>query len=63
MEFLNELKSRSELLYYFGWICLLFAGGCLILTKTSSTQVAGVNAWFKPFKFAVSTFFYAWAMA
>jgi hypothetical protein len=62
-EFLSELKSRSELLYYFGWICLLFAVGCLILTKTSSIQVAGVNAWFKPFKFAASTFFYAWAMA
>lgn len=63
MEFLNDLKSRSELLYYFGWICLLFAVVCLILTKTSSIQVAGVNAWFKLFKFAASTFFYAWAMA
>jgi hypothetical protein len=33
------------------------------MTKVSSLQVYGVNAWFKPFKFAFSTFTFAWAMA
>jgi hypothetical protein len=34
-----------------------------ILSKTTTTQVYGVNAWLKPFKFALSTFLFAWAMA
>jgi hypothetical protein len=61
--FLETLKSRNETLYYFGLICLVFAIFCLIMTKVSSTQVYNVNAWYKPFKFALSTTLYAWAMA
>jgi len=34
-----------------------------ILSKTTATQVYGVNSWLKPFKFALSTFLFAWAMA
>ena len=29
----------------------------------SNTQVYNVNAWYKPFKFAFSTFLFSWAMA
>ena len=61
--FLNELKSRNETLFYFGILCLVFSIISLILTKTSTTQVYGVNAWFKPFKFSISTFLFVWAMA
>lgn len=61
--FIEILKSRNEVLFYFGLINLVSALVFLILTQTSHTQVAGVNAWFKPFKFALSTFFYAWSMA
>ncbi|MFZ1635591.1 MAG: hypothetical protein WAT43_17015, partial [Chitinophagales bacterium] len=32
-------------------------------TRTTKTKVLNVNAWYKPFKFAFSTFLYAWAMA
>ncbi|MBK8345602.1 MAG: hypothetical protein IPL12_21345 [Bacteroidetes bacterium] len=35
----------------------------LVLTRTTKTKVLNVNAWYKPFKFAFSTFLYAWAMA
>lgn len=35
----------------------------LILTRFSSTQVDNVSAWYKPFKFAFSTFLFSWAMA
>jgi hypothetical protein len=35
----------------------------LILTKTTHTTVYGVNAYYKPFKFAFSTFLFAWTMA
>jgi hypothetical protein len=61
--FLQELKTRNETLFYFGLLCLGIAMVFLILTKTTTTQVYGVNAWYKPFKFAFSTFLFAWAMA
>lgn len=61
--FINELKSRNETLFYFSLICFVFSILFFALTKTSSTQVFNVSAWYKPFKFAFSTFLYAWAMA
>lgn len=63
MTFITNLKERNEALYYFGLICLVFAILCLILSKFSSAQVYNVSAWYKPFKFAFSTFLYVWAMA
>ena len=61
--FFQELKVRNETLFYFGLICLLSSILFLILAKTTSTQVYGVNAWYKPFKFAFSTLTFVWAMA
>lgn len=61
--FINILKERNEALFYFGLICLLFSFFFLVLTRISNTQVFNVSAWYKPFKFAFSTFLYAWAMA
>jgi hypothetical protein len=61
--FIQELKSRNETLFYFGLICLLFSVLFFFFFKTSQTQVFNVSAWYKPFKFAFSTFLYAWAMA
>jgi hypothetical protein len=61
--FLQQLKEKNEILFYFGLLCLILSVLFLILTKTTSVQVYGVNAWFKPFKFAFSTFTFAWAMA
>jgi hypothetical protein len=63
LDFLHQLKHRNETLYYFGIICLVFSILFLILAKTTSTQVFGVNAWYKPFKFAFSTLAFSWAMA
>ena len=61
--FIRELKVRNEHLFYFGWLCIFLSIACIVLTKTTSTQVHGVNAWFKPFKFAVSIGLYSWTMA
>ena len=61
--FVNELKDRNEYLFYFGLLCVILSIICIVLTKTTPTQVHGVNAWFKPFKFAVSIGLYAWTMA
>ena len=61
--FIKELKIRNEYLFYFGLLCVIISIVCLVLTKTASTEVHGVNAWFKPFKFAVSIGLFSWTMA
>jgi len=63
MSFIETLKYRNEPLFYFGSICLVLATIFLLLTKTSSLEVTGANAWIKPFKFAFSIMLYSWSMA
>jgi hypothetical protein len=63
IDFLYHLKQRNETLFYYGFICLILSLAFLLLTKVTTTQVYNVNAWYKPFKFALSTFLFAWAMA
>jgi hypothetical protein len=63
IDFLYHLKHRNKTLFYYGLICLILSLVFLLLTKVTTTQVYNVNAWFKPFKFAFSTFLFAWAMA
>jgi len=60
---IQELKLRNEHLFYFGVFCLILSIVCIILTKITAIQVHGVNAWFKPFKFAVSIGLFSWTMA
>ena len=60
---IKEMKVRNEHLFYFGLLCVFISIICVILTKTTSTEVHGVNAWFKPFKFAISIGLFAWTMA
>ena len=63
IDFLHHLKQRNETLYYYGLLCLVLSLVFIVLTKITTTQVYNVNAWYKPFKFAFSTFLFAWAMA
>jgi hypothetical protein len=63
MQFLQELKFRNEGLYYFGLVCLIASLAFLVLSKFSNTKVFNVSAYYKPFKFAFSTFLFSWAMA
>lgn len=63
MQFIHQLKFKNEALFYFGLACLIFSVLCLVLSKLTTTQVYNISAWYKPFKFAFSTFLYAWAMA
>ena len=62
MNFLNELKRRNPVLYYFGWI--YFAGGiiCILLTQTTDIVVLGINAFIKPTKFFLSIWIFCWTM-
>jgi hypothetical protein len=63
ISFIQELKFRNEHLFYFGLFCLILSIVCIVLTKLTTTQVHGVNAWFKPLKFAISIGFFSWTMA
>ena len=63
IDFIQQIKLRNETLFYFGLVCLLLSVVFLLLTKITTVQVYHVNAWYKPFKFAFSTFLFAWAMA
>ena len=63
ISFIQELKFRNEHLFHFGLFCLILSIVFIVLTKTTSTEVHGVNAWFKPFKFAVSIGLFSWTMA
>lgn len=63
MQFIHQLKFKNEALFYFGLVCLILSILFLALSKLTNTQVYNVSAWYKPFKFAFSTFLYAWAMA
>ena len=62
MDFIQELRLRNEALFWFGLVCLVFSLVCLLLTQLTTTQIFNVSAWIKPFKFAFSTFLFAWAM-
>lgn len=63
IDFIQQLKHRNEALFYYGLLCLALSVIFIVLTKYTNTQVHNVNAWYKPFKFAFSTFLFAWAMA
>jgi hypothetical protein len=54
LNFIKELKIRNESLFYFGLFCLSLSIIFIVFIKLTTTQIHEVNAWFKPFKFAVS---------
>jgi hypothetical protein len=62
IHFIIALRDRNDVLFYFGTICFVLALVFFMLTKTTGVQVHGVNAWFKPFKFAMSLGIYSWTM-
>jgi hypothetical protein len=63
ISFIQDLKFRNEHLFYFGACCLILSIVCIVLTKTTTLQVQHLNAWFKPFKFAISIGLFSWTMA
>lgn len=60
--FFDVLRSRNEVLYYLGLVCLVAALLCIVLIRVTNTDVMGVNAWYKPLKFFVSTAIFVWSM-
>jgi hypothetical protein len=62
LSFLQILKIRNGPLYYFGWACIIAAAACIVMLLVSNTQVLGINAWIKPFKFFISSAIFVWTM-
>ncbi len=62
MNFLNELRRRNPLLYWFGWYNLLVGIICLLLIFFDDTQLLGVSRWVKPMKFFLSVALMVWTM-
>jgi hypothetical protein len=62
LHFFEQLKERNEPLYYFGFVCLILGILFLGISFFSTVKVANSNAWFKPFKFAISIAAYSWTM-
>lgn len=60
--FLSQLKARNAALYYFGMVNLFCAVVCLVLSQATHVEVLGVNAFFKPAKFFLSTTIFVWTM-
>jgi hypothetical protein len=63
MEFIFELKSRNELLFYFGTANLLIAIVLAVVSFVAPIELSGTNAWYKPIKFGLSIGIYALTMA
>jgi hypothetical protein len=63
METFKNLIHRQEILFWFGLTNLILALVFIWLSQRMQMEVAGANAWFKPIKFALSIWIYAWTMA
>ncbi|MEO9870720.1 hypothetical protein [Ekhidna sp.] len=62
MDFFTELAYRNFALFTFGIICLIGTLVTGILSFTTTTEVLGINAFIKPFKFFLSTVIFSWSM-
>lgn len=60
--FLTTLKTRNKALFFFGWVNLIGALLCIIPIVFTDTEVLGIHAWIKPFKFLLSSFIFSWSM-
>ena len=60
--FLTELKKRNQSLYFFSLLCLLGAIASMAMIFFSDTVVLGINAWYKPMKFFLSTIIFSVTM-
>jgi len=60
--FLENLELRNAPLYYCGLICFLCSALFLLISTSSKLTVNNTNAWYKPFKFALSIGIFCWTM-
>jgi hypothetical protein len=63
MDFLETIKERNSVLFWFGLINLILAFVFAIFSKYNPIELAGTNAWYKPVKFGLSIGIFSWTMA
>jgi|GEM_PF-3871140 len=61
-DFLETLKDRNEVLFWFGLANLIAAAVLLLFSWVNPIEFKGANAWYKPVKFALSIAILAWSM-
>ena len=59
----SELKGRSYVLFWFGWLNILLLAFAGMMFLRNETIISGINAWIKPMKFAISIAIYSWTFA
>jgi hypothetical protein len=62
MNFLNQLKQRNALLYWFGWFNLAVGITCFVGTYSDDLKLLGVSRWLKPMKFYLSVGIMIWTL-
>ncbi|MCB9263425.1 MAG: hypothetical protein H6558_00210 [Lewinellaceae bacterium] len=62
MDFMETLKDRNDVLFWFGLANLVAAAVFLFFSWVNPIEFKGTNAWFKPVKFALSIAILAWSM-
>ena len=59
-----RLKSRNQILYWFGWINFLMLIVCAIMIQIDTENIVlGINAWIKPMKFYLSIGIVCWTFS
>lgn len=61
--FLSILHQKNEPLFWFSVLNFALCLACLAMMQLDNTEVLGINAWVKPFKFYISTLFFTGSMA
>jgi hypothetical protein len=60
---LAEISRRNSTFYWFGWVNVFLLLLFCVFSIVDETIVLGVNAWYKPMKFALSIWIYLWTMS
>lgn len=63
MDFVETLRERNAVLFWFGLVNLVAALGFIILSKAAPMEIVGANGWYKPIKFTLSTTLLVWAVS
>jgi hypothetical protein len=62
MYFINELRRRNPVLFWYGLLNFIAAVICIILWLTTTITVNGINAFIKPLKFYISIGIFCWTL-
>ena len=62
MNFINELRRRNPVFFWYGALNFAGAAVCIFLIQTTEIRVNNINAFIKPLKFYLSIAIFCWTM-